>query len=214
MLPLTSMDSLSSTAGSSIPSPLVRQSPVQLLTGLAKHLGIQTFMEDSQFGLLKTSLALAGQRFVVDVDLETDPSPGEEQEDEDEPMTAVRAATPLQTPGTAQLEGRGKVRLSKLNASYVAGSGSTVRSDWIARVLREHLEAYLELWNTKVVGPLAEGDRARGLEGLRKRLETELSRLVELDDLMGEGTIDSPLDYFADLEIIASQVQLWSKQCV
>ena len=97
-----------------------------------------------------------------------------------------------------RMEGRGRVRLSRLTANHVNPVGSTGKSDWIARGLRERLERYLEIWN--------EGDQAGKLEVLIMGLERELRDLKILDDLvvlLGEGDVP---DYFADLEEAAKRV--------
>jgi len=150
-------------------------------------LSIQTYLEDSQFGLLKTSLALAGNRFVVDVDLETD-AIGNEDEDEERDIDIEK-----------RMEGRGRVRLSKLTSNHVGPGGGTGKSDWVATVLRGRLEKYLDAWN--------EGDRGLRLEVLIRGLEGELRELRMLDDLvveLGEGEVP---EYFADLEEVAKRVE-------
>jgi hypothetical protein len=96
------------------------------------------------------------------------------------------------------MEGRGRVRLSKLTANHVGPTGATGKSDWVAGVLRGRLEGYLDAWN--------EGDRGGRLEALIRGLEGELGELKMLDDLvvaMGEGKAP---DIFADLEDAASRV--------
>lgn len=166
-------------------SRLVLLSPIELLTALAQSLAIQTYLEDSQFGLLKTSLALAGNRFVVDVDVETD-AIGNEDDEEDVDVEK-------------RMEGRGRVRLSKLTANHVGPTGGTGKSDWVATALRSRLEGYIEAWN--------EGDRGRRSEGLIRALEGELRDLKGMDDLvveLGEGQVP---DYFADLEEVARRVE-------
>ena len=146
---------------SSLTSPLASLSPLELLRHLASKLSIQAYIEDSQFGLLKQSLALAGKSFVIDIDLETDPV-------EDE------------SPG---LSG---VRLSKLTANHVNGD-ATGKSEWIARVLKDKIGAYLEAWNTK--GEVTETIAS---------LESEFVDLKELDGLTGAN-------WFLELETVASE---------
>lgn len=172
-------------------TPLVLLPPIELLTTLVQKLSIQTYLEDSQFGLLKTSFALAGNRFVVDVDLETDAT-GNGNDEDDEDVDIER-----------RMEGRGKIRLSKLTANHVGPGGGTGKSEWIALVLKGRLERYLDVWN--------EGHRGRRLEGLIRGLEGELGDLKGLDDLvvkLGNGETGGEVpDYFADLEEVASRVQ-------
>ncbi|KAK4687019.1 hypothetical protein P7C73_g3108, partial [Tremellales sp. Uapishka_1] len=146
-----------------IPSKLLPLSPIDLLTTLSQSLGISTYLEESQFGLLKTSLALAGTRFVVDVDLEVDASAGAE-EDEDEDMV-----------GEGKDDERGQVRLSKLTANHVLQSGETGKSDWVASVLRDKVERVLE----------GGDDWAR--EARIRDLERELHDLTALDKMEGDG---------------------------
>ncbi|RXK42445.1 hypothetical protein M231_00435 [Tremella mesenterica] len=215
LLPMSVLMGLSEDTREILPSPLVRQEPIRLLTSLAERLGIQGYIEESQFGLLKTSLALAGERFVVDVDLETDPSPGDDNadnDDEEELLTAVIEGE--------KLEGRGRVRLSKLNATYVARGGDTIKSDWIAQVLKERMIRYLDQWNVPAPSILQEGERERKLEELKKGMEEALGELKALDDAEPgnkegtEGSLEKghpAMDYFPELEVIAKQVSQWVK---
>ncbi|KAL7422432.1 hypothetical protein Q5752_003080 [Cryptotrichosporon argae] len=180
LLPLaTTLYTLPSSSSSS--AHLVSLAPVQLLVALAGALGIQTYQEDSQFGLLKTSLALAGTRFVVDVDLETDAPGGADDGDADGDGQDGPAPEPA-----AGDEPRGKVRLSKLTVNYVggAGEGAPARSEWLERVLRQRVEAVLE------------PDEA-GIDALR----AELSDLKVLDDAASDA------EYYADLEPLAAGIQ-------
>ena len=97
------------------------------------------------------------------------------------------------------MEGRGRVRLSKLTANHVGLGEGTAKSEWVAGVLKGRLERYLEVWN--------EGDRGRRLEGSIRGLEGELRELKGLDELLvGLGEGEGP-DLFADLEEVAGRVQ-------
>lgn len=209
-------------------------SPIELLTELANKLDIETYLEDSQFGLLKTSLALAGKRFVVDVDVEVD-SPGPEVGGEDEDEGEVGgvggggglvshgddgAAAAARGAGGDQLDGdgRGRVRLSKLTANHVTPSGGTGKSEWIASVLRGLVEAYLQEWN---------GDREEGkLAEVAGRLAQELEELKGLDGMChgggaevdgtgtgsGDRTDQVGRNCFGELEVEVGVVQSWSRQ--
>ena len=148
-------------------------------------MSIQTYLEDSQFGLLKTSLTLAGNRFVVDVDLETDAA-GNDDDDEDIDIEK-------------RMEGRGRVRLSKLTANHVGPGGTTGKSESIAAVLRMRFETFLDSWN--------EGEKGRRLEKLIRELEEELEDVKVLDDLVAQLGEDAGPDLFADLEEVVSKVK-------
>ncbi|CAD6588535.1 MAG: hypothetical protein TREMPRED_005075 [Tremellales sp. Tagirdzhanova-0007] len=164
---------------------LVLLTPVELLTTLARALSIQTYLEDSQFGLLKTSLTLAGNRFVVDVDLETDAAGN----DDDDDYIDIEK----------RMEGRGRLRLSKLTANHVGPGGSTGKSESIAAVLRERFEAFLDSWN--------EGEKGRRLEKLIRDLEDELQDLKVLDDVVARLGEEAGPGLFADLEEVVSKVK-------
>ena len=171
-----------------LPTHLVALSPIDLLTALSIRLGIQTYLEDSQFGLLKSSLTLAGSRFVIDIDLETDATEDEDAEDDVE----------------RRMEDRGRVRLSKITANHVGAGGVTGRSDWVASVLRERMEGYLRVWN----GGAGEV-KARRLQRLVEELEGELGDLKGLDDSVGPSGEpekgERQADYFAELEDAAAR---------
>ncbi|WVR09491.1 hypothetical protein IAU60_006559 [Kwoniella sp. DSM 27419] len=179
-------------------SPLLRLSPIALLQELSTSLGLQAFIEDSQFGLLKSSLAIAGGRVVVDVDLEMDTLGGEE-DDEDAP-TAIAAGSSASLPASINATGgsaeRGKVRLAKLQANHVTSSGDTGKSKHLTAVLRARLESYLELWNMGEGGDLWQ--RSKSMEQLRGALE-ELKRLDDVAEAYtGEG--ETAVDWFDMLE--------------
>ncbi|KAL1413354.1 hypothetical protein Q8F55_001113 [Vanrija albida] len=181
--------------------------PADLLPALGRRLGLQVFAEDSQFGLLKTSLTLAGERFVVDIDLEADAGEDEDEGGTEPPsaaatpglgqglaMTAVEA-TPAPSAPPPPSE-RGKVRLAKLSANHVTPSGADGKSEHVARVLRAALDAHLTAWNAH---------EGQALEGACAALEGALAELKALDDLAAAGDATSP-DLFADLEALAAGV--------
>jgi len=189
--------------------PICGLPPAELISALGKRLGLQVFTEDSQFGLLRTSLTLAGSRFVVDVDLEADASG-----DKTEPPTAAASPAGLSfsigmgslsqlaapTPkDPAPLAERGKVRLAKISANHVTPAGEAGKSDWVEKVLRIALEAHLEQWNSQ------DKDRAE-LEASARALETSLAELKALDEL-AEAASTNDADLFADLETLAAGVQ-------
>jgi hypothetical protein len=171
------------------------------------------FAEDSQFGLLRTSLTLAGSRFVVDVDLEMDAVEG----DQTEPPTAAgtpagstafgMSMTPLTqafaaTPTPAKVppaEERGEVRLAKLTASHVTPAGEAGKSDWIEKVMRALLEEHLACYNAL---------DTRGKEASYAAcaaLESALAELKALDEL-AEAAKGNDADLFLDLETLATGV--------
>jgi hypothetical protein len=154
--------------------------PIQLLEAIAQRLGIETYLEESQFGLLKTTLAIAGKRFVLDVELEVDSATGVE---EDEAGPSVNADPR-----------RGKVRLAKLLVNHVTKDGGTASSDSIGRAIQAVLEDYLVYWN-------GERDQREG-ESIVKRLWAELGDLAGLD-----GLAESGRDWFAEIETMAARVK-------
>ncbi|WVF67558.1 hypothetical protein IAT40_002316 [Kwoniella sp. CBS 6097] len=195
-------------------SPLQLLPPITLLQNLSTSLGLQAFIEDSQFGLLKSSLAIAGNRVVVDVDLETDtPIGGEDEDMDDDTTTSLNAtSTPLPSaalssvPGKEAEKERGKVRLSKLVANHVTASGGTGKSEAITRILKDQIELYLKLWNGSPLPSTADATLPQGPgtdkspvgdETLVKAiwekeecllgLKSILSELKEIDDLAEQG---------------------------
>ena len=182
------------TAGSDFPSQLTQLSPVELLKSLSTSIGIQFYLEESQFGLLKTSLTLAGTCFVVDLDLETDAVSGNE-EDDDMDVDARSEAT-----GQQEREGKGKMRLSKISSSHVRGE-VTAKSEWIAKVVRSVMEEYLQVWNEDVKGWEGQVE----LEKRVRRLETELRTLKELDEV-AEASADG-VDWFEELDVVAKKLK-------
>lgn len=221
---LTCSSSLSSALAPPLPSHLVSLTPVELLQALAKELDIQTYLEDSQFGLLKTTLTLAGNCFVIDVDLETDPSPGEDAdvdlEAEAEGADGVDGAASMSEAGRAEGEARGKVRLSKLGVNHVTPGGGTGKSEHIAKVLKGGMVAYVEEWNKRVDGSDA-GIRAERLEERIGRVKAMLEEVKVMDEMgngaqetaaeVGTGSSESRKDLFADLELVAKTVDEWIK---
>ncbi|WVQ95070.1 hypothetical protein IAU59_002162 [Kwoniella sp. CBS 9459] len=205
----------SATMTSSSHSPLFASSlqllpPITLLQNLSTSLGLQAFIEDSQFGLLKSSLAIAGNRVVVDVDLETDTPMGGEDEDMDEdtragsPSTPLPSAVPFSNANANAREAekeRGKVRLSKLVANHVTASGGTGKSEAITRLLRRQIELYLKLWNgdnsTQSQGPSVDEKGQAQTENPMKvvwekeecihGLRSILAELKEIDDMAAQS---------------------------
>jgi hypothetical protein len=195
-------------------------------------LGIETYLEDSQFGLLKTSLAIAGKRFVVDVDVEMDGDAGDEGEGDDiDEATGQGSAAVLGTdskrgivsdpsnghttgsglgngaPDT-KMEGRGRIRLAKLTANHVTdtgggsgggGGGGSGKSEWIAAVLKNIMEDYIEAWNSDgdTVIP-GQKERWERLEEIGARLAQELGDLSWLDARSADGVTHSQPDEMED----------------
>jgi hypothetical protein len=171
--------------------------PTSLIEALGKRLGLQVFTEDSQFGLLRMALTLAGARFVVDVDLETDAALG----DKTEPPSVAGTPQPSaeSVPLVVPLEQRGLVRLAKISANHVTPSGDAGKAEYIASVLRVALESHLELWNA------SHGARTAELETSTRALEATLAELKTLDEL-AEAASATDADVFADLESLAAGV--------
>ena len=132
-----------------------------MLEAIAQRLGIQTYLEESQFGLLTTSLAIAGKRFVLDVDLEVVSAGVEEDE-------AIKTDPR-----------RGKVRLAKILVNHVTNDEATVGSGSITVAIQGLVEEYLDYWN-------GERDQEEG-ERLIKRLWDELGDLAWLDSMAESG---------------------------
>lgn len=193
---------------------------MQLLPRLAESLGIETYHEDSQFGLLKATLTLAGNCFVVDIDLETD---GAADEDDGGAGAggAGSSAAPTPTPTTTRGGGdggeAGSVRLSKIAVSYVTPSRGMEASEYIAGVLRSAVEAYLEEWNSVVYGLREKGERGKRLERCVRRMEGLLGEMKALDGGVqveagaGSGEQGSGVEGeeagFAGLEEVAKRVE-------
>ncbi|OCF44024.1 hypothetical protein I317_02132 [Kwoniella heveanensis CBS 569] len=188
----------SSTQASLFASPLQLLSPITLLQSLSTSLGLQAFIEDLQFGLLKSSLAIAGNRVVVDVDLETDTPVGGEDEDVEDDVQAGSTSTPLPSAALSSSKEadkeRGKVRLSKLVANHVTASGGTGKSEAITNILKLQIEKYLQLWNGH---PASTDQDQAGLanrwemvhekEECLQGLRNVLAELKVIDDLAEQG---------------------------
>jgi hypothetical protein len=184
--------------------------PSQLLQKLASNLKIQTYLEDSQFGLLKTSLTLAGERFVVDIDLEVDALGGNEEGEED---TEGPSTAGIGDKGAGVGVGeRGKVKLSRLVGNYVNLTGGTGKGEWIGQVLGSHLERYLSIWNQTESGmdTSKNWDRLVRLESSIRGLEDELRDLKGLDDhasTISQQETGEQVDWFAELEELSGRVK-------
>ncbi|OCF31523.1 hypothetical protein I316_06722 [Kwoniella heveanensis BCC8398] len=206
----------SSTQASLFASPLQLLSPITLLQSLSTSLGLQAFIEDSQFGLLKSSLAIAGNRVVVDVDLETDTPVGGEDEDVEDDVQAGSTSTPLPSAALSSSKEadkeRGKVRLSKLVANHVTASGGTGKSEAITNILKLQIEKYLQLWNGH---PASTDQDQAGLanrwemvhekEECLQGLRNVLAELKVIDDLAEQG---GALDMF---ELVESGIENFEK---
>jgi hypothetical protein len=181
------------------PSFSISLAPIQLLDSISQRLGIETYLEESQFGLLKTTLAIAGKRFVLDVDLEVDSATGAEGEDDDPPATG--STSMAQNTATTGDTRRGRVRLTKLIVNHVTKDEATARSDSVGMALQRIIEEYVEYWNSdrqsQNQGHEKEGER------LVKALWDEMSDLAGLDR-MAEG---SGRDLFTELEEVAGLVK-------
>lgn len=191
---------------------------MELLTTVSKRLGIETYLEESQFGLLKTTLAIAGKRFVLDVELEADSTTGGYGDGDGEEM---ETETPAPTPGGQQqqqrsggstngdgVEQRGKVRLAKLMVNHVTKDGGTANSTSIAHAIRQSIEVYLGYWNSEDRS-IAERDEEEVEETIR-RLWQDMSDLAALDAL----SESSGKDWFGDLEERAKMVERLIKRLV
>lgn len=209
---LASLPPCAPTLDAVVPLP-----PSELLPALGKRLGLQVFVEDSQFGLLRKSLTLAGSRFVVDVDLEMDAAEGDQTEPPSMAGTPAGAGngfsgmaiTPIAlgstpVPSASKVPSdrdRGKVRLAKLTASHVTPTGDAGKSDWVARVLRHLVEEHLACWNARGTASASKEASYRACAAL----ENALGELKALDDL-AEAASATDADLFLDLETLAAGV--------
>lgn len=144
------------------------------------------FSEDSQFGLLKQSLAIAGSSFVVDIDLETDAVPDD----------AAHAA-----PSTDASSGQGKVRLSKLEVNHVTADGGNEASPHIRDVLEKLVAAYIAAKYADAEGYKQERERAKEVQRRINALREGLEAVQKLDGATGSDSL------FAALEEAAATIQ-------
>ncbi|WVQ72104.1 hypothetical protein IAR50_001649 [Cryptococcus sp. DSM 104548] len=230
LLPLPSAQLPAYPGLSSIPPNLAPSTLLQTLSSLA---GLQTFLEDSQFGLQQASLAIAGERVVVDVDLGVDVAGGEGEEGDGEesrmgtPMGAASvAATPAPAPSVGDAgpatgrEDRPKIKLLKLEASHVTPKGATGQSAHIKLTLTHLIEQYLELYNSfpppsstslspdsPDFGKQDDGGKSGLMEEVIKHLENELRSLKRIDDVAcAEGEGEGVVDWFEEVEKVAGGV--------
>lgn len=120
--------------------------------------------------------------------------------------------------GRDQMEGRGRIRLTKLTASHVTdsphpssssgGGGGSGRSDWVAFVLRELMEEYIDAWNVNgngvdgssdeisagQAGAILEKDGWERLEEAGGRLAQEMGDLAWLDKLCADASAAAEAD--------------------
>lgn len=183
-----------------IPSKRVNLAPVQLLPALAQAQDIQTYHEDSQFGLLKATLTLAGNCFVIDIDLETDAAA---EEDDTAPPTPVGPSRPR--------DSEGSVRLSKLSISYVT-SGEGQASEYVTGTLRTAIEEYLAEWNSVVQGLKQKGDRAKRIESCIRRLEALLGEMKALDGPISVEGVQGEESSYGTLEAVVKRIQRMIKE--
>lgn len=205
-------------------------SPIEVLRTLAAQVDIQIYLEDSQFGLLKTSLALAGVCFVVDVDLEVDAVEGEEEDGEGNNVESaaeqgqigleeINQSTAINPPGKElragqeDREGKGRYRLSKITVNHVQGD-VTGKSEWIAKVLRGKLEVYLGIWNRLVALP--EDERPWGaqveMELAIRALGQELGDLKALDQLAEALGSEAEADLFTNVDKIGPKIEEYTAE--
>ncbi|OCF75897.1 hypothetical protein I204_03194 [Kwoniella mangroviensis CBS 8886] len=204
------------SSASSFPSHLLNLHPIKLLEAISLSLNLQCFIEDSQFGLLKSSLAIAGTRFVIDVDLETGPSSGvggDEDEDEDGDVDLdmeskqPQAKTTSDDIATTREEVRNKIRLTKLIVNHVTSSGGTAKSTYISAILRTLIEDYLicydsttlGLWEKQVIlDRLIDGlKELKHLDDYSTRTPTSASTSTDAEQMIGKS------DGFEEIEKIA-----------
>lgn len=200
-----------------------------MLRTLAAQVDIQIYLEDSQFGLLKTSLALAGVCFVVDVDLEVDAVDGEDEDGEGNNVesaaeqgqigleeinqsTAINPGKELR-PGQEDREGKGRYRLSKITVNHVQGD-VTGKSEWIAKVLRGKLEVYLGIWNQLVAMPEDERpwDAQVEMELAIRALGQELGDLKALDRLAEALGSGQEADLFTNVDKIGPKIEEYTAE--
>ncbi|KAE8541855.1 hypothetical protein D1P53_002029 [Cryptococcus gattii VGV] len=200
----------SSSSKPLFPSSHLLSQPTVLLQSIASAVKLQTFLEDSQFGLQQSSLAIAGERLVVDVDLGVDLGGEEDESRMGTPMGTPRPYTPVHggmmasSALTQNVDERGKVKLLKLVASHVTPSGGTGQCEWVRKVLDELVNDYLTLWNAPL---LEEGYSVeKGLwerEEAARKLEQAFADLKWFDDVARDGSVD----WFEELEKITGTVE-------
>lgn len=200
----------SSSSKPLFPSSHLLSQPTVLFQSIASAVKLQTFLEDSQFGLQQSSLAIAGERLVVDVDLGVDLGGEEDESRMGTPMGTPRPYTPIHggmMPSSAltqNVDERGKVKLLKLVASHVTPSGGTGQCEWVRKVLDELVNDYLTLWNAPLLeeGYSAENGLWEREEAARK-LEQAFADLKWFDDVARDGSVD----WFEELEKITGTVE-------
>jgi hypothetical protein len=171
---------------------------------LAKARGIQEYQEDSQFGLLKVTLTLAGNCFVVDIDLETDAAADEDEVGSSAPTPALAISG-----GNGATEpGSDSVRLSKIAVNYVTHGGGMEASEYVAGVLRSAVDAYLAVWNSAAHSLAEAGERGKALEKTIRRIDGLLGELKALDGSAPKDAADKGDEAgFAGLEAIAKRFE-------
>nr|XP_018261611.1 uncharacterized protein I303_06051 [Kwoniella dejecticola CBS 10117]OBR83769.1 hypothetical protein I303_06051 [Kwoniella dejecticola CBS 10117] len=215
------------------PSKSLLLSPTKLLEKISLESGLQCFIEDPQFGLMRSSLAIAGGRFVCDVDLSDDlgvpdaeadaegegegEGEGEEggegegvEKGEDDDDMGMNPNTHNGTTATEMKTKQGstssgKIRLSKISVNHITLSGTTAKSTYITSVLKSLIERYLDAYYDDHLDDFAK-------EGVLRELEDGLSELRVLDEYSA-GAEDGKdgKDGFEELERVVKVLDQFSK---
>ncbi|WWC90492.1 uncharacterized protein L201_005428 [Kwoniella dendrophila CBS 6074] len=197
---------------SSFPSKLLLLTPVKLLENISQELGLQCFIEDSQFGLLKSSLAIAGKNFVIDVDLEIDTLlEGEGEGEDDVDMNHNNHIIPNQGSNSSSFNiidenTRGKTKLTKITINHVKSNGETAKSIYIENVLKQLIESYLDIYNDNVNNQDKIWEKQKRLD----QLILGLGELKVLDDYSTSNSGDSTVhtkDGFEEIELLSKELE-------
>nr|XP_019011591.1 uncharacterized protein I206_03693 [Kwoniella pini CBS 10737]OCF50372.1 hypothetical protein I206_03693 [Kwoniella pini CBS 10737] len=192
----------------SFPSNLLLLNPIELLEKISLEIKLQCFIEDSQFGLMKSSLAIAGNKFVCDVDLIDNISYSqnqqeEEEEDddddnlEDENMNNINKNNNIKKSIENQnLTNSEKIKLSKISFNHITFSENTEKSEYITFILKFLIEDYLNIFYNDQIDNWKK-------QNVLENLKSGLKELKELD----EYTTEQGKDGFEELEKIVKVME-------
>lgn len=170
------------------PTAQVSLTATELVEALARPHGFHVDIEDSQFGLLKRSMTVSSDCFVIDIDIESDAVPEES------------AATPINTNNAEADLSTGQERLSGLRMSVALNEDKSVPCPHIRGVLERDIVAVIEAQSSAAPTHRAGRERAkrvqRGIDTLRHAFQS----LKELDG-------DTKTNRIVSLETAAARVQ-------
>ena len=184
------------------------QNPIQCIADACLKLDLQVYSEESQFGLLKTGMTIAGKCFVVDLEFEFDSVP--EDVPPASPSSPVPPVPPV-PPSTGQSSHkeplqRGKIRLGEIRISYVKGDKQG-KNNHIAHCLSSRLEKYLHHWNEPEPSSPHSLEWVLGLDRMVHAVHDMLSDLKDFDVV---ASLDGEIDWYAELETLGRVVQTTS----